>query len=186
METEQLFTTAKWAILEQLSKRSMSPLEISNYVNTSLANISQSLRLLELAGIVTSKRVPNRDKGLPRIIYSLKADFALPITIGKNSAHKELMQIGRHRKATLNAWHYPNKKYQPVIEKLYEITNLHVEGIGSKLNVNILPKKTADKIKIPSLKVRGEKYTVNITSTESGTDSYPILFSKQTEVIPRN
>jgi len=57
MEQEQLFTAAKWGILEALSKRNMSPLELSAYVDSSLANISQSLRMLELAGIVKTDPV---------------------------------------------------------------------------------------------------------------------------------
>ena len=122
MDNEQLFTAAKWEILSNLSKRRMSPLELSTKVSTSMANISQSLRLLELAGIVKSKRVPNRDKGQPRIVYDLVKDIAYPIVVSKNFASKELMEIDAHRKAILKAWVYPIKKYQAIIEKfLWEI-----------------------------------------------------------------
>lgn len=186
METEQLFTAAKWMILEALSKKNQSPLELSMYVNTSLANISQSLRMLELAGIVVSKRIPNRDKGLPRIVYSLKTDFAFPIIIAKNSARKELMEISKHRKAIMNSWYYPNKKYQAAIEKflweiepqITEIDSLDVEATADTITFNITPQLVANKIKLTTIQTGQNKFTIKITSKNSEKNAYHILVSK--------
>ena len=50
MEQETLFTAAKWEVLKSLAENSKSPIELAEASNTSLSNISQSLRFLELAG----------------------------------------------------------------------------------------------------------------------------------------
>ena len=55
MEIESLFSSTRWEILELLSKEKLSPIELSLKINTTSANISQQLRLLELAGLVKSE-----------------------------------------------------------------------------------------------------------------------------------
>ena len=86
MEQETLFTAAKWSVLKSLSFEKKSPLELAQANNTSMSNISQALRFLELAGLVKSERVSNRDKGQPRIIYSIAKDNAYLILTSKSPA----------------------------------------------------------------------------------------------------
>ena len=74
MDQETLYTAAKWDILQHLADRKLSPIELSRLTGGSLANISQQLRLLDMAGIVQSERVSNRDRGQPRVLYSLAQD----------------------------------------------------------------------------------------------------------------
>lgn len=68
---DALLTTAKWEILRILSHRPSSPLEIAKTLQTTIANVSQQLRLLEAAGLVTRNRVPNSQAGKPRALYSI-------------------------------------------------------------------------------------------------------------------
>ena len=60
MDHETLFTASKWHILKQLETQPRSPLELARICETSIANVSQQLRLLEMAGLVKTKRVSNR------------------------------------------------------------------------------------------------------------------------------
>ena len=84
MDQETLFTGSKWDILKLLEGKEMSPIELAKESGTSMANISQQLRFLEMAGIVKSKRISNRDKGQPRIMYSLTGEnsFLIMVTPG--------------------------------------------------------------------------------------------------------
>ena len=56
MEVETLLTGTKWQIIEQLAKKKQSPLELAEKLNTTIANISQQLRLLELSNLVKKKK----------------------------------------------------------------------------------------------------------------------------------
>ncbi len=176
MDHEQLFTAAKWEILTNLSKKNMSPLELSMKVSTSIANISQSLRFLEMAGIVKSKRVPNRDKGQPRIVYSIARDIVYPIVVSKNFTSKEIKELEPHRKAILKTWDYPIKKHQAIIEKfLWEIEPRFSEtkkivvkdSNDKKITFSIQPESVAKKILVKTLQAKGKDYAISIVSDDS-------------------
>ncbi|MEM2139161.1 MAG: ArsR family transcriptional regulator [Candidatus Woesearchaeota archaeon] len=76
MEFETLFSSTRWEILKTLSEKKLSPIELADKLKTTSANISQQLRLLELAGLIKSEKLSNSDKGKPRIVYSLAGDFS--------------------------------------------------------------------------------------------------------------
>ena len=101
MDFETLFTSTKWEILDQLSKKSYSPLELSKILNTSMANISQQLRLLEALNLVKKEKVSNRDKGKPRTLYSLSADYAYIIVFANGIAEKKLVKLNASTKSSV-------------------------------------------------------------------------------------
>jgi predicted transcriptional regulator len=90
MEQETLFTASKWEILKLLESGPLSPIELASLSRTSVANVSQQLRLLEIAGLVTSERVPNRDKGQPRILYSIAGNSCYMISTENKFVDKHL------------------------------------------------------------------------------------------------
>ena len=65
MELEGLFSGTKWDILRLIAKEPRNPLELARVLGTSIANISQQLRLLEAAGLVRKEKVSNRERGKP-------------------------------------------------------------------------------------------------------------------------
>ena len=87
-----MFSGGKWHLIELLSKKELSPLQISEMLSTSVANVSQQLKLLDLLGLLSSVKVPNREKGKPRTLYSLSNDYVYVISILKNFAHKRLIK----------------------------------------------------------------------------------------------
>ena len=101
MDIETLFTSTKWEIIELLSNKSYSPLELSKKLSTTMANISQQLRLLEALNLVKKQKVPNRDRGKPRTLYSLSGDYAYIIVFCQGSAQKKLIQLNQQSKNTL-------------------------------------------------------------------------------------
>jgi hypothetical protein len=118
MELESLFSTSKWIILKLLSAGSKSPLELAQLSQTSLANVSQQLRLLELGGFVVRKRISNRDKGKPRILYSLRGDYAFVIVGMEGFAAKKALSLSAIQKSMLRIWFLENKEIQYFLERI--------------------------------------------------------------------
>jgi predicted transcriptional regulator len=133
MEQETLYTGSKWDILKCLEKGKKSPVDLAKEANTSVANISQQLRLLELAGIVKSERISNRDKGLPRIVYSLTGNNSYLISSSPDFVEKKSLQLEEHQKALLKIWFMNDNVLKSYIEKfflnIYDIIN-KIEFLG--------------------------------------------------------
>lgn len=129
MELETLFTASKWDILQLLSENNYSPLELSERSNTSLANISQQLKLLEMAGLVTSKRLPNRDKGQPRLKYELKDDQSYLIATANNFVQKKMFKLSPYNKIILQIWFYDDPQIRYVLEKAFWQIEPHLKDI---------------------------------------------------------
>ena len=116
MENETLFTSTKWEVLEALSQNPMTPLEISRTLNTSIANVSQQLRLLELAGLVMKKRLPRSQGNERRIVYSISKPISYSIIASNKNARKEFIELNPEREALLSAWMMQDKAYARIVE----------------------------------------------------------------------
>jgi DNA-binding HxlR family transcriptional regulator len=93
MELDGLFSSPKWKIIEEISLNPQSPMQLAEKMVTSVANISQQLRLLEVAGLVKKKRVSERAKGKPRVIFSLNNNFCYLLTASEGFAKKRLLNL---------------------------------------------------------------------------------------------
>ncbi len=119
MELETLFTASKWEILKLLAQEPLSPLELAARSSTSIANISQQLRLLEMAGLVVSERIPNRDKGLPRLKYRLAADQSFLIATANDFVEKKLLKLSDYNKVILRIWFHDDPEVRYALEKAF-------------------------------------------------------------------
>jgi predicted transcriptional regulator len=117
MELETLFTISKWEILTYLSKGKYSPLELSKKINTSIANVSQQLRLLEFAGLVHKEKVSQREAGKPRTLYFLANDFSHLVLVSKNYADKRLLPLTDHHRMLMRIWFIEDISLHYIIEK---------------------------------------------------------------------
>lgn len=83
--TSYELTGTKWEILEILSKKTSHPKELAEEIGTTIANISQQLKLLEAYGYIKSERVDkgkgSRKKRSSRIKYSLNKNQLSIISI---------------------------------------------------------------------------------------------------------
>ena len=129
MELENLYTASKWEILQHLAEQPLSPLQLAERSSTTLANISQQLRLLEMAGLVKSERVPNRDKGQPRILYRLASDQGYLIATTNEFVEKKLFQLTAYNKAILRIWFYEDPNVRYVLEKAFWQVEQHLPKI---------------------------------------------------------
>ncbi len=119
MELESLFTASKWEILQHLAQQPLSPLQLAERSSTSLANISQQLRLLEMAGLVKSERVSNRDKGQPRILYRIAGDQGYLIAATNEFTDKRLLKLDARNKAVMRIWFYDDENVRYLLEKAF-------------------------------------------------------------------
>jgi predicted ArsR family transcriptional regulator len=98
MDLETLLTGTKWEILEILAVKPSSPLEMAKRVGTTIANISQQLRLLQTAGLVKKKRTGSGKPGKPRMLFSLSDDYAFITILSKGFAKKKLIRISQKQR----------------------------------------------------------------------------------------
>ena len=171
MEHETLFTATKWDILEALSTGRKSPFQLSQSCNTSLANVSQQLRLLELGGVVEAERVPNRDKGQPRVLYSLKGDNAFIIATMPGFVKKMAVPLSDVQKGRLKIWLMVDSAKQYFVETVFADISEHFENIDavyydptsySNVHFMVVPKKDLVKTKLRDSVVshKGVKFSI--------------------------
>ena len=101
MDVANLLTGTKWDIIELLSKQELSPTEIAKKLNTTIANISQQLRLLQTAGLVKKQRTQTAKPGKPRVLFSIAEDYCFIMLFSKGSAKKKLLKMTPEQKKIL-------------------------------------------------------------------------------------
>jgi predicted transcriptional regulator len=181
MEQETLFTSSKWDILKCLEHAKKSPLELAKETNTSVANISQQLRLLEMAGFVKSERISNRDKGLPRVLYSLNGNYSYLVVSSHGFVDKKFFRLQDYQKCVLRIWFLDNQDLQRYVERFFwgiekYLDKIDVLAMDSKdpANIMVYISSTNSDIK-KSLKD-------GIIDGSSGSKKFSISFIKDQEI----
>jgi len=90
--------------IEILAKQPSSPTELAKKLNTTVANVSQQLRLLQTAGLTKRKRISQLKPGKPRTQFSLSDDYALIIIISPDFAKKKLIRLTSEQKKAVKKW----------------------------------------------------------------------------------
>jgi predicted transcriptional regulator len=137
MEQETLFTASKWDILKMLSSGSKSPLQLAKLSNTSVANISQQIRLLEMAGLVQCTRISNRDKGQPRLLYSLVGNQSFLIASTTDFVEKKFLNLTEYNKIILKIWFLDRPELHYFLEKMF----WHIEPKVNLISAILLDKE---------------------------------------------
>ena len=101
MDAATLLTGTKWDMIELLSKQELSPMELAKKLSTTVANISQQLRLLYTAGLVKKQRAPTAKPGKPRVLFSIAEDYCFIMLFTKGSAKKKLLKVTPEHKRIL-------------------------------------------------------------------------------------
>ncbi|MBR9692794.1 ArsR family transcriptional regulator [Candidatus Woesearchaeota archaeon] len=178
MEQETLFTASKWQILQLLAERSLSPIELAAESSTSVANVSQQLRLLEMAGLVKSERIPNRDRGQPRILYSLAGNHSFLISTSNDFVQKKLFKLSNYNKVILRIWFYEKPELHYYLEKAFWNIEEHLPKIDaialdeSKQEVSMVLFTRDDKLAPKAITIKGPDGTtrkVNFTTVHPDT-----------------
>ena len=117
MEIEPLISGSKWSMLKLLSEKSRSPTELAEKTGTSIANISQQLRLLEAAGVVKKERIGSGVKGKPRMLFSLNGNTAYIAAICSGFSEKKVIQVDAHHQAVLRIWMLTSPELHQSLER---------------------------------------------------------------------
>lgn len=171
MDQETLYTASKWDILEILGKGPKSPIQLAKLANTSVANVSQQLRMLEMAGIVKSVRLPNREKNQPRLLYSIVRQSAYLIALGPGYANKGYLQLDAYRNALMRTWFLEDKDVQVATEQALAELKDHmkkVDAIVLDTKARVMQISTTDS----ALKKKGGTF-------KSGSKSLVVAFPKE-------
>jgi len=104
MELEGLFSGTKWDILRLIAKEPRNPLELARVLGTSIANISQQLRLLEAAGLVRKEKVSNRERGKPRTRYFISRDMLYVVVLSRALQEKGMVELGESQRQAVKKW----------------------------------------------------------------------------------
>jgi predicted transcriptional regulator len=119
VEIESLFSSTRWDIIKALSESRLSPIELAAKIRTTPANVSQQLRLLELAGLVKSERLSNSVKGKPRIVYFLVGESSFIILASPNFAEKKMLNLTPYHKYVLKTMFVDNPEIHPSLAEIY-------------------------------------------------------------------
>ena len=119
MELDLFFSNSKWDILSELAKEPRSPMQLAKVFDTSIANISQQLRLMEAMNLVAKTKIQNKEKGKPRMQYSIKNELIYLVRLGKNFAKKEFLEPEPFNTFTFNVLATQSKKDQFYLMKFF-------------------------------------------------------------------
>jgi len=182
MELGSLFTDVKWKILKLLSEKEMSPLEIAEQTGTTISNVSQQMKLLEAAGILQKRKIPNRDKGKPRTIFSIAKDCSYMVLVMDTLSEKKLLTLQEYHKVILRIWMIEDPSIHYYLEKFYwqiEDKIEYISAILANFNQVIIITDNPGKIKTGEVKIKqvgGETRMLNCkTYTEKQLQKKPSL-----------
>src|SRR3989344_1573518 len=93
MSDFEVISNSKWLLLKEIAQKEQSATELAKKLDTSVSNITQQLKLLEAYNIVTKEKSQEKHVGKPRIIYSLKEEFAYAAMIRNGAAQKRIFKL---------------------------------------------------------------------------------------------
>jgi DNA-binding transcriptional regulator GbsR (MarR family) len=153
MEYDLFFSAHRWDILEILAKKPSSPIEISEQIKTSVSYVSQQLKLLEAANLITKNRTGLIEKGKPRNVFSLSKEILHLSALMNRSPAKKLIYLTDYHNLILRIWLLENLELHYLIEKLYWKVEEEINQISAIL-VDISSKKPRVLIVSDSKKLR--------------------------------
>ncbi|MEM4625700.1 MAG: winged helix-turn-helix domain-containing protein, partial [Candidatus Pacearchaeota archaeon] len=155
-----------------LAKEPSSPLEISKRINTSIAYVSQQLRLLEAGGLITKQKTGSSEKGKPRTVFSLSRELLQISVLMNKMPSRKIISLTDYHKLVLRIWQIDDSELHRYIEKFYfwieedisEISGIFVY-LDKKPRILILSDSKKIRAKIDSfIKIVGDKFDFFISS----------------------
>jgi predicted transcriptional regulator len=124
MELDSFLASPRWEILKIISERPSSPIEIAEKTKTTVSFISQQLKLLEAAQLVSKEKTGAFEKGKPRNLFSISKDLFYLIVLTNGFGDKRSLDLENYQKSILRIWSLENKPLQHLLEDfLYKLKN---------------------------------------------------------------
>lgn len=119
MDMQELVSTSRWPLLACLAREPSSPVAISQEIDTSVAYVSQQLKILEVAGLVQKTKTGATDRGKPRLLYSLVHDFVHITALFRGAPERQQLSPLPHQKTILLIWLFAPRKTHYALERFY-------------------------------------------------------------------
>jgi predicted transcriptional regulator len=188
MELDNFLASPRWEILQLISNKPSSPVEISEKIGTTVSYISQQLKLLEVSGIVKKQRTGAVEKGKPRTIFSISKDVAYIVALTESFSEKKLISLTENKKAIIKIWLIENQNLHPLLERIFwnlepllqDITSVYIDLNRLNPKVIIIGDKPSIKPFIESIfKKIKERIDFEFVSSSSKIDfsSLYLIFS---------
>ena len=124
MELDSFLASPRWEILKIISERPSSPIEIAEKTKTTVSFISQQLKLLEAAQLVSKEKTGAFEKGKPRNLFSISKDLFYLVMLTNGFGDKKSLSLEDYQKSILRTWFLENKSLQYFLEDfIYKIKN---------------------------------------------------------------
>jgi|FLOH01.1.fsa_nt_gi DNA-binding transcriptional ArsR family regulator len=122
MDYGAILTNSKWSLIKELAKQIQTPTDLAEKTNTSIANVTQQLKLLEAYGLVKKEKTINNNlPGKPKTNYSIGKEIIFLTYISEGTAEKIELKLDPLQKSILNLWLYLKKEDAYTIEKYFAI-----------------------------------------------------------------
>jgi predicted transcriptional regulator len=119
MDFDIFLTPPRWDILKIIAEKPSSPVEISEKLNTTVSYVSQQLKLLDAANLLSKEKTGAFEKGKPRTLFSLSNELFYLTLLTRNVAIKKLIPLTEYHKTILKIWNLNEPSLHYYIEKFY-------------------------------------------------------------------
>jgi DNA-binding transcriptional regulator GbsR (MarR family) len=124
MGLDSFLASPRWEILKIISEKPSSPIEIAEKTKTTVSFVSQQLKLLEAAQIVSKEKTGAFEKGKPRNLFSISKDLLYLVILTNGFGDKKSLNLDEYQKSLLKIWFLENKNLQYFLEDfIYKIKN---------------------------------------------------------------
>lgn len=166
MGFEAVVTPVRWALLSSIAQRPASPLQLAQDLGMTMANVSMNLKLLEAAGIVTSRHIRERAAGKPRKLYSITRDMGYIATLGQGYQVRVEFELDRYHKAVFALMQIDAKYHPPLMRLIHEHEYLlkapgYVRIIGG--GILFISVGRSEKENIVSMSFDGNTYPITLS-----------------------
>lgn len=133
MELDSFLASPRWEILKIISENPSSPIEIAEKTKTTVSFISQQLKLLEAAQIVSKEKTGAFEKGKPRSVFSISKDIFYLAMLTKGLGDKKSLNLENYQKAILRSWFVEDKSLQYFLEEAFHKIKDNFQNIDAIL-----------------------------------------------------
>lgn len=190
MDFDSFLASPRWEILKILAENPSSPTEIAVKLETTVAYVSQQLKLLDAAGLIIRTKTGASEKGKPRSIFQLSKEIVYVAALSEGISEKKAFNANDYHKTILKIWLVKDPSLHYYLEKLYwkleenrkEIESIFLDVSSEKIIV-ISDSKTL-KGKIESYVSdfdRKVSYSIVTRENLKDSDNVVLLYSNKTD-----
>lgn len=192
MKLDTFLVSPRWEILQIIANTPASPMQIASQINTTVSYVSQQLRLLEAAGLITKEKTGSVEKGQPRNLFSLSEEILYLISLSKEKQAKKLLKLNNYHKIILSIWLLEDESLQYSVEKTFwkieefleEVSGIYVDPSKRPPRIYVTAENNKLKLKIEKI-IKQNTEKLDIEFLDNGTklpDGIHVLyFSKKDE-----